>query len=1048
MKNALAQLSDLVDRFDRNIEAYRNSAYKEAQLRAEFIDPFFEALGWDVTNKAGNAEQYKDVILEDAIKVAGATKAPDYCFRIGGARKFFLETKKPSIDIRGQIDPAYQLRRYAWSAKLPLSILTDFEEMAVYDCRLRPKPTDKPSVGRVKLYTYKQYFDSFDEIHNLFSKEAILKGAFDKFAVSDRQKRGTTEVDAEFLKEIESWRDALAKNIALRNPKLSVHELNFAVQLTIDRIIFLRMCEDRGIESYGQIQSLFNGVNIYHRLLQIFYRADEKYNSGLFDFKAERLTSDLFIDDRPLKDIFKNLYYPESPYEFSVLGADILGSVYEQFLGKVIRLTEGHRARVEEKPEVRKAGGVYYTPTYIVDYIVKNTVGKIVGPVFSDGSVGAAPRGCPLETTHHSHPVGADRRVRPAGLTPQQISKIRILDPACGSGSFLLGAYQYLLDYHIAWYQKEGYQKHSNQIYQGHGGQWFLTTQEKKRILLNNIYGVDIDPQAVEVTKLSLLLKVLEGENQDTLERQMKLFRERALPDLGNNIKCGNSLIGPDFQRGKQMDLLNSEEMYRVNPFDWEKEFHNIMKEGGFDAVIGNPPYIRIQTMKEWAPIEVELYKQQYASASKGNYDIYVVFVERGLNLLNKRGRLGFILPHKFFNAQYGQPLRGVLAEGKHLAEVVHFGDQQIFAGATNYTCLLFLDKGGCRECHFSKVVDLIAWRNTGKADDGTIPYSRITPSEWNFAVGRGAALLDKLGKMPVKLGDVAHLFVGLQTDADDVFILEEVRREAKRVLCKSKSTGHQHWFEDEHLKPFLKGSLNIRRYSLADLTKRLIFPYEIINDRSLLIDTREYKRHYPLTWAYLEENRDRLSSRKRSQMGHDWYGYVYKKNHTKFASPKLLVPSIATGSCFAADMEGIFYFVGSGGGGGGGYGIILSSEEGLSYLYLLGLLNSSLLSVYLQTISTPFRGGYIALNRQYIEQLPIRTIDFSDSDDKTCHGRMVKLVELMLSLHKQVAGAKTPDEKARFQRQIDATDHEIDQLVYDLYGLTEDEIKIVEERT
>jgi hypothetical protein len=256
MKEASRQMFNLVERFARNIEAYHSPAYNEAQLRREFIDPFFEALGWDVTNKAGNAEQYKDVIHEDAIKVAGATKAPDYCFRIGGVRKFFLETKKPSIDIKTQINPAYQLRRYAWSAKLPISILTDFEEMAVYDCRLRPKPNDKPSMGRVRFYTYTQYIDSFEEIYNLLAKESVLKGSFDKFIETDRQKRGTTEVDAEFLKEIESWREALAKNIALHNPRLSVRELNFAVQLTIDRIIFLRMCEDRGIEKYGQIQAL------------------------------------------------------------------------------------------------------------------------------------------------------------------------------------------------------------------------------------------------------------------------------------------------------------------------------------------------------------------------------------------------------------------------------------------------------------------------------------------------------------------------------------------------------------------------------------------------------------------------------------------------------------------------------------------------------------------------------------------------------------------------------------------------------------------------
>lgn len=304
MKEALKQISDLVERFERNIEAYRSPAYNETQLRREFIDPFFEAFGWDVANKAGYAEQYKDIIHEDAIKVAGATKAPDYCFRIGGVRKFFLETKKPSVDIKDQINPAYQLRRYAWSAKLPISILTDFEELAIYDCRLRPKPNDKPSIGRVRFYTYTQYVASFEEIYNLLAKESVLKGSFDKFAEYDKQKRGTTEVDAEFLREIESWREALAKDIAIRNPKLSVRELNFAVQLTIDRIIFLRMCEDRGIEKYGQIQSLLNGTNTYHRLRQILYHADDKYNSGLFDFKTDRLTPELTLGDKPLKEIF------------------------------------------------------------------------------------------------------------------------------------------------------------------------------------------------------------------------------------------------------------------------------------------------------------------------------------------------------------------------------------------------------------------------------------------------------------------------------------------------------------------------------------------------------------------------------------------------------------------------------------------------------------------------------------------------------------------------------------------------------------------------
>ena len=322
-------------------------------------------------NKQGYAEAYKDVIHEDAIKVSGGTAAPDYCFRIGGTRKFFVEAKKPSVNIKDDISPAYQLRRYAWSAKLPLSILTDFEEFAVYDCRSKPDRSDKASTGRVMMLTFREYLEKWDEIAAIFSREAVLKGSFDRYAEAATGKQGTAEVDDAFLAEIERWRDLLARNIALRNPQLNQRELNYAVQMTIDRIIFLRICRrprHRAVRS--SCRRCSTAASIYARLVQLFQHADERYNSGLFHFHAEKeqtdapdsLTPSLAIDDKPLKDILGNLYYPDSPYEFSVLPADILGQVYEQFLGKVIRLTAGHHAVVEDKPEVKKAGGVYLHP--------------------------------------------------------------------------------------------------------------------------------------------------------------------------------------------------------------------------------------------------------------------------------------------------------------------------------------------------------------------------------------------------------------------------------------------------------------------------------------------------------------------------------------------------------------------------------------------------------------------------------------------------------------------------------------------------------------
>ena len=875
MKEALKQISDLVERFERNIDAYHSPAYNETQLRREFIDPFFEALGWDVANKEGHAEQYKDVIHEDAIKIAGATKAPDYCFRIGGARKFFLETKKPSIDIKDQVSPAYQLRRYAWSAKLPLSILTNFEEMAVYDCRLRPKPNDKPSVGRIRFFTYAQYLDSFEEIHNIFSKESVLKGSFDRFAESEKLKRGTAEVDAEFLREIESWREVLAKDIAMRNPRLSIRELNYVVQLTIDRIIFLRMCEDRGIEKYGQIQNLLNGTNTYHRLREIFYYADDKYNSGLFDFKTDQLTPELKVDDNPLKDIFKNLYYPESPYEFSVLGADILGHVYEQFLGKVIRLTEGHRAKVEEKPEVRKAGGVYYTPTYIVEYIVKNTVGKLC-----------------------------------EGKTPRQISSLRILDPACGSGSFLLGAYQYLLDYHLNWFQKDGRQKHTKETYQGWGGQWYLTIQEKKRILLNNIYGVDIDPQAVEVTKLSLLLRVLEGESQDTLERQMKLFKERALPDLGSNIKCGNSLIGPDFSQGKQMNLLDSEETYRINAFDWEKEFPEIMKKGGFDAVIGNPPYVRSITLKETNPLLWGFCRSRYRAASAREWDIYLVFVEKGLSLLKANGKLGYILPNKFLNSQVGENLRAILSKGRHLEKLIHFGALQIFQGATTYTCLLFLDREGKKQAKIARYIGPVNESVTldslpEKAPDLWASFEmsakNFTPAPWEFSAPGG--VLERLKKWP-SLGSVAQVFQGTGTRADRVYLVEDRGREKGLVRVYSPEKDTEYLLEPTFLKPALRGR-SIGRYEVLDRELFLIVPYEITDCKSIIVPQKKLTELAPRTVEYLRDCKDRLEERENGRFKRkaEWYAYGYPRGMTKFDSIKIVMPDVCNrGKCWLED--------------------------------------------------------------------------------------------------------------------------------------------------
>ena len=379
------EVAKLCRYFATNRQAFLAPGVKEAHVRQSLIDPLFEALGWDVRNKAMIAPQYREVIPEDSLDVEGQQKAPDYTFRVGTLPKFYVEAKKCGVNIGADPAPAFQLRRYGWSAKLALSILTDFEELGVYDCTTRPRPSDKASHARIQYFHFDEYPDRWRELWDVFSREAVWSGAFDQYAASKR-KRGTSEVDVEFLKEMEGWRLALAGNIALRNKNLSLDDLNAAVQLTIDRVVFLRMAEDRGLEPYEQLLKLCERPDIYPRFMHdLCRRADQKYNSGLFHFQKEsgvsedpdRITPKLAVDDKVFKPILQSLYFAYgSPYHFGVMPVEILGTVYERFLGKVIRLTAGHQAKIEEKPEVRKAGGVYYTPAYIVEYIVKHTVAQ------------------------------------------------------------------------------------------------------------------------------------------------------------------------------------------------------------------------------------------------------------------------------------------------------------------------------------------------------------------------------------------------------------------------------------------------------------------------------------------------------------------------------------------------------------------------------------------------------------------------------------------------------------------------------------------------
>ena len=985
-----SDVEKLVDRFHRNLKTYMDSSYKETRVRVEFIDPFFEALGWDVRNVQGYAEQYKDVVHEASITIKGKAKAPDYSYRIGGVKKFYLEAKKPAVSIKSDSNPAYQVRRYAWTEKLPLSILTDFEEFAVYDCRIPPNEKDKPNTARILYLTYNEYATRWDEIHSIFSKEAVLMGSFDKYVLSSKNKRGTSEVDTEILKEIECWRETLARNIALRNLSLSVHELNYAVQRTIDRILFLRMCEDRGIEDYKNLFGIINQPNIYNSLLKLYSRADDKYNSGLFDFKDDTLSYTLKIDDRVLKDIIDGLYYPQCPYEFSVLPSVVLGQVYEQFLGKVIRLTAGHQAKVEEKPEVKKAGGVYYTPSYIVDYIVKKTVGKLI-----------------------------------KGKSPGQIRKIHIVDPACGSGSFLLGAYQFLLDYNLQWYQAHDPVKHSLKktppICHDSVGEWRLTTTEKKLILLSSIYGVDIDRQAVEVTKLSLLLKVLEGENEESLGQQLNLWQERALPDLQNNIKCGNSLIAPDYF--KEQLLPDEEEMRNVNPFNWDIEFPHITASGGFDVVIGNPPYVRQETLKDQ-----KRYFKEYYQVYHGTADLYSYFIERGVSLLKEDGEFCYIVSNKWLRANYGKPLRNWIK--KHcIEEIVDFRDLTVFKKVAAYPCILNIRKSKPKRFFNAVLVETLEFTNLEKyvsENTYTINHHLLDDGVWSLADKDTQELILKLRRSGVPLEKYVdkNIYRGILTGLNKAFVIDSETRE----LLNSEDPKSA-----ELIKPFLVRD-TIKRYEQPKTnTFIILIPCGWTNEQS--DGTQKpwlwLQHNYPAISRHL--SKFEVEAKKRYDQGNYWWELRSCDYYDAFEKPKIMYAEIALRGQFMLDTTKLYCSTTT---------YILESSS----LYLLGILNSTLWSFVFSTTSATIRGGYYRWKYQYMAPLPICTINFDDTDDVALHDKIVSLVEQMLILKKRLGLTSISSERKFYERQIETTDQRLNSFVYELYGLTYDEIAIIED--
>jgi type I restriction-modification system DNA methylase subunit len=979
-------IQDLVRKYDANRTAYLRADYNETQLRTDFLDPLFEILGWDIKNTQGKPTNEREVLVEEALReVANSnTKKPDYTFRLFSERKFFVEAKKPNVKIDTDPEPAKQVRRYGFTAKLKISVLSNFEYLAIYDCSQKVGSNDAATKARVRLYHYTEYEAAFDEIQTQLSHRAVYTGVFDETWREIEGQLKLSSVDDLFLKQINEWRLMLGKEIYSFQNQLNEAELNDIVQSCINSIIFLRVCEDRNIELYRTLLGFADSED-FNALIQKFREADRKYNAGLF---SHALTREVITNNSSaFWNIIRQLYFPESIYSFAVFASDILGNIYEVFLGEQLEITASGEIILAKKPEHTERD-IVTTPTFIIQDILRETVAKHCG-----------------------------------GKTDAEILQSTFADIACGSGAFLLETYQLLHDTLVDYYLENDPTK----LIQTAISTYKLKFETKRQLLTNCIFGIDKDYNAVEACKFGLLLKLLENEDSNSLPTP-------SLPNIDSNILFGNSLL--DSGRAP------IEHRQDINPYDFGP-----LK---FDVIIGNPPYVATEHMKQFTPLELPLFKKYYRSAYK-QFDKYFLFVERGLDLLKPNGFLGYIVPSKFIQVGAAKKLRQFLAARKVVEQIVSFGANQLFQDKTTYTCLLILKNTEQERLRYLEVASLKDWktRSISSYNHDSVAFEKLDDDGWVLIPGNLKPIFEAIERQSEALESLIgpdNISNGIQTSANRIYIHTATGKDDQFYYFQIDGIDWK--IEKELTRPYFKtssGTDNLNTYRPFLPNAFVIYPYLKTANGIQLVEIGRLESDYPNAFAYLNHYKAVLAKRDikpTPETENEWYRYGRHQSLDKCdVSEKIIVGILSQGNKYAIDYYSTFI---SSGGTAGYCMITLPEAFPYSMYYIQALLNSKYLEWFSALNGEVFRGGYIARGTKVLKKLPIRVINFEDESERALHDEITSLQQELIRLQGQIdqnignRRALTP-----LERHFNSSKSALDEALKTLYNLGEDDNRI-----
>ncbi|MDD1705761.1 MAG: hypothetical protein LUQ12_01835, partial [Methanoregulaceae archaeon] len=875
-------------------------------------------------------------------------------------------------------------------------------ETAVYDTTIPVREGDDDTTALIASVTFDQYTGEWNRITSVFSRDSVLKGSIERLLHEKGICREAAGVETMLRADIEAWRILLAKRIALHCHGLSADAINDVVQYLLIRILFLRIAEDRGIGQYGVLMRVTGGGSAYGRLCGLFRFAGDEYGGDLFRFSEvnnseeppDTLTPALPIDDETVKKIITRLSPPQSPYEFSVIRAEVLAEVFSAFLGRVIRIAAGYQAVVEERSEVLSSEGNSGTPREIAEYMVNRTLSGLVN-----------------------------------GKTPQDIKSLHVVDPACSSGLFLIMAYGFLLDWHLRWYVEnlvpvlkcgtdnpdnprdflpeaggEGSGNHSLPItccrgIRGGSSQekmtWSLTPEERARILGSMISGVDIDRRAVLTTRFLLLVKLIEDQ------------RGLPLPDLSTAIRWGNSLVSSDIFCDPDACLIDPRSRQRLLVFDWERAFPCIMASGGFDAVIGHLPGIRRESLRG----EKEYLEKRY-STFPGTKDLYHCFVERGISLLRQGGLFSAIIPDAWLRADSGAKLRAFLGEVA-IREIIDLGSG---TRGIPHLCMIRVEKdatGTSVSVVRGEIRETLTFEEHLEAYRYTIPRDRLSQKSWNLSDTRVSDLVRKIQVTGTPLGEyvMGAIYPGIRFSS--AFVIDDETK--KRLIAEDPGSAAV-------IKPLLSCE-ELKRYLPPDSTRYLIAIPPGTDLSTYPAVSRHFLRHRKREYRGGEQKQPDISPLESGI------------SPELFSKQKIVFPKISRKGRFTLDSSG-HYLLDS-------CRFIRSSSP-----YLLGILNSRLIWFYIRQTVPPFRGDYRRFYGRNFENIPIFVPDFDDPGDTLRHDSLEALVMQMIGIQKIAAVTDNVLEKGRYREQIRGLDQRINTIVCDLYALTPEERLVIQRET